>query len=68
MLAYGFDVENPVRYGVAVELALEDLRRCASSDGELPRLRSAAEEAGATRAEIAAAIAEARAQPPAALL
>lgn len=68
MLAYGFDVETPIRYGVAVEVALDDLRSAAASDEDLTRLRRAAEDVGATRTEIATAIAEARGVPHAAAL
>lgn len=60
MLTYGFEVENPVRYGVAVEVALDEIRAAAADDHELTPLRRAAEEAGATRTEIAAAIREGR--------
>ena len=63
MLAYGFEVENPIRYGVAVEVALDELRSAAASNEDLTRLRRSAEEVGATRTEIAAAIAEARGVP-----
>jgi len=61
MLTYGFEVNDPVRYGVAVEVALDELRAAAADERELTRLRRAAEEVGATRTEIAAAITEARA-------
>lgn len=60
MLTYGFEVDNPARYGVAVEVALDDIRAAAADDRELTRLRRAAEEVGATRTEIALAVTEGR--------
>lgn len=57
MLAYGFEVEEAPRYGVAVEVALQDLSEAVASGRELTDLRRRAEGAGCTAFEIAWAIA-----------
>lgn len=65
MLVYGIDVPDPAPYGPAVEAALDDIFEAACEGRDLTDLRRAAERTGATRTEIAATIADARAAVPA---
>lgn len=57
MLAYGCEVEDVPRYGVAVESALQDLSAAVAAGREVDELQRLAERAGCTRYEIAMAIA-----------
>lgn len=57
MVAYGFEVEDAPRYGVAVEAALQDVSAAVAAGDELERFRLEAERAGCTAFEIAMAVA-----------
>lgn len=57
MLAYGCEVHDVPRYGVAVEAALQDLSAAIAAGREVDELQRRAERAGCTKYEIAMAIA-----------